>query len=107
LEGAASRLAGVRADAHLAADVVADPQAAEWETTNVHQVATAIVHAAWVRTETRGGHFRTDFPEPDPAWERRVELALAEDGTLAEVYLGVRRSRARIGAEWVSPPTGR
>jgi L-aspartate oxidase len=85
LEAAAERLAGVRADAHVAADVVADPQAAEWETTNVHQVATALVHAAWVRTETRGGHFRTDFPAPDPAWERRVELALDDDGILAEV----------------------
>ncbi len=85
LDAAAGRLAAVRTDAHLASDVVADPQVAEWETTNVHQVATALVHAAWVRTETRGGHFRTDFPAPDPAWERRVELALDDDGTLAEV----------------------
>jgi L-aspartate oxidase len=85
LETAAERLAGVRTDAHLAADVVADPQAAEWETTNVHQVATALVHAARVRTETRGGHFRTDFPQPDPAWERRVEVALDDDGALREV----------------------
>jgi L-aspartate oxidase len=63
--------------------VVAGPQAAEWETTNVHQVATALVHAATARTESRGGHFRADHPDRDPAWERRVTLALDDDGALA------------------------
>lgn len=76
------RLAAVRADAHLAAEVVAEPQAAEWETTNVHQVARALTRAAWVREETRGGHYRTDFPEPDDAWKRRVEIWLDDDGVL-------------------------
>ncbi|GAB6938259.1 L-aspartate oxidase [Isoptericola variabilis] len=85
LERAAQALAGVRTDAHRAADVVADPQVAEWETTTVHQVASALVHAARVREESRGGHFRTDFPVPDPAWQRRVTLGLDEDGTLREV----------------------
>ncbi|MFE5294475.1 L-aspartate oxidase [Isoptericola sp. NPDC056618] len=85
LERAAQALAGVRTDAHRATDVVADPQVAEWETTTVHQVASALVHAARVREESRGGHFRTDFPAPDPAWRRRVTLALDEDGTLREV----------------------
>ncbi|MEL7976547.1 L-aspartate oxidase [Isoptericola sp. F-RaC21] len=85
LERAAGVLAGVRTDAHRAADVVADPQAAEWETTAVHQVASALVHAAALREESRGGHFRTDFPAPDPAWRRRVTLALDDDGALREV----------------------
>jgi L-aspartate oxidase len=76
------RLGAVRADAHLAADVVAEPQAAEWETTNVHQVARALTRAAWVREETRGGHYRTDFPAPDAAWRRRVEVRLDDDGVL-------------------------
>lgn len=76
------RLAAVRADAHLAAEVVAEPQAAEWETTNVHQVARALTRAARVREETRGGHYRTDFPKPDDAWKRRVEVRLDADGVL-------------------------
>ncbi|MGO2741189.1 MAG: L-aspartate oxidase, partial [Cellulosimicrobium funkei] len=78
----AARLAAVRTDAHEASDVVAQPQAAEWETTNVHQVATALTAAAALRTESRGGHFRTDFPASDPAWERRVLVSLGADGTL-------------------------
>ena len=82
LERADAVLAAVRTDAHLATDVVAAPQVAEWETTNVHQVARALVRAAWARTETRGGHFRTDFPVTDPAWERRVSVALDDDGVL-------------------------
>ncbi|MFD6176628.1 MULTISPECIES: L-aspartate oxidase [unclassified Isoptericola] len=85
LERAAGLLAAVRTDAHRADDVVADPQVAEWETTTVHQVASALVHAAWVRAESRGGHFRTDFPAPDPAWQRRITLALDDDGALREV----------------------
>ncbi|MFB7888771.1 L-aspartate oxidase [Cellulosimicrobium cellulans] len=82
LAAAAARLAAVRTDAHEASDVVAQPQAAEWETTNVHQVATALTAAAALRTESRGGHFRTDFPDTDPAWERRVLVSLDADGTL-------------------------
>ncbi|MGO1339854.1 MAG: L-aspartate oxidase, partial [Cellulosimicrobium funkei] len=53
LAAAAARLAAVRTDAHEASDVVAQPQAAEWETTNVHQVATALTAAAALRTESR------------------------------------------------------
>ncbi|MFC8924092.1 L-aspartate oxidase [Cellulosimicrobium sp. NPDC057127] len=82
LAAAARRLAAVRSDAHEASDVVAQPQAAEWETTNIHQVATALTAAATLRTESRGGHFRTDFPSTDLAWERRVLVSLDDDGSL-------------------------
>jgi L-aspartate oxidase len=83
LARAAARLAAVRTDAHEASDVVAQPQAAEWETTNIHQVATALTAAATFRTESRGGHFRTDFPATELAWERRVLVSLDDDGVLA------------------------
>ena len=76
------RLSAVRADAHLAAEVMAEPQAAEWETTNVHQVARALTRAAWLREETRGGHYRTDFPKPEEAWKRRIKVWLDDDGVL-------------------------
>ncbi|OCI29658.1 L-aspartate oxidase [Oerskovia enterophila] len=82
LRTAADRLAAVRTDAHRATDVVAVPQTAEWETTNVHQVATVLTEAALLREESRGGHFRTDFPEVEPAWARRIEVTLGADGEL-------------------------
>lgn len=86
LTAAAAKLAQVRTDAYvpepLAGDLSAQPQTAEWETSNVHQVASALTAAALVRAESRGGHCRTDFPLPDPAWERRVVVRLDDDGVL-------------------------
>ncbi|MEK8227640.1 hypothetical protein NKG05_18265 [Oerskovia sp. M15] len=79
---AAEKLAAVRTDAHRSTDVVAAPQAAEWETTNVHQVATVLTEAALLRDESRGGHFRTDFPAVEPTWARRIEITLGADGEL-------------------------
>ncbi len=55
------------------------PQVAEWETTNVAQTAGALIAAARERTESRGGHFRTDFPDTDDAnW--KVRLSVTYDG---------------------------
>ena len=85
LAAALGRLAQVRTDADRRRDdgrTLAEPQPAEWETTNVHQVATAITTAALSRTESRGGHFRTDFPLPDEAWRLRQVLTLDPDGVL-------------------------
>ncbi|WP_262402540.1 hypothetical protein [Actinomadura sp. CNU-125] len=40
-----------------------------WEATNLHTVASAIVAAARHREETRGSHWREDFPErSDARW---------------------------------------
>ena len=93
LLAAAHVLASVRTDAHLAPGgpagtstgllpVVAAPQAAEWETTNVHQVASVLTATALERTESRGGHFRSDYPVRDPAWLQRLEVQLDADGRL-------------------------
>ncbi|NNM86857.1 MAG: L-aspartate oxidase [Phycisphaerales bacterium] len=40
-------------------------QPAGWELQNMLQVATLIVKSAQLRQETRGVHYRTDFPETD------------------------------------------
>ncbi len=82
LRQALGDLARVPSDVHLRPDVMASPQAAEWETSNVFQVAAALALAALVREESRGGHFRTDFPAPDDAWLRHVVLQLGADGEL-------------------------
>lgn len=82
LAAAARALAEVPTDAHRRGDVLAGPATAEWETTNLHQVATALTEVAARRTETRGGHYREDFPEPDDAWRVRQVAWLDADGRL-------------------------
>ena len=47
---------------------VSDAKSAE--DANLLVVARAIVASALARRESRGGHYRTDFPEPDPAQAR-------------------------------------
>ena len=41
-------------------------------------IAWALARAAFRRQESRGGHFRTDFPHTDPSW--RVRQAVSCDG---------------------------
>ncbi|MEA2514728.1 MAG: Fumarate reductase flavoprotein C-term, partial [Thermomicrobiales bacterium] len=38
-----------------------------WEVQNLALAAGAVVTAATLRHESRGAHFRADFPEPNPA----------------------------------------
>ncbi len=47
---------------------------AGWEVQNMLTAAYMIVEAALRRTETRGVHFREDFPESDPIWARHQVL---------------------------------
>jgi L-aspartate oxidase len=49
---------------------------AAWEATDLHAVATALVAAALRREETRGAHWREDFPEPDEAWRGHLVTTL-------------------------------
>lgn len=38
--------------------------------------------AALAREESRGGHYRSDFPASDPAWRRRLYVELGADGAV-------------------------
>ncbi|MEO5709950.1 MAG: L-aspartate oxidase [Nocardioidaceae bacterium] len=50
---------------------------AAWETTNLLTIASALVDAAMLRQETRGSHWREDFPDRDDAhWARHVDVML-------------------------------
>ena len=51
-----------------------------WEATNLATVATAIVAAASVREETRGSHWREDFPRVDDAWLLHVDIVARPEG---------------------------
>jgi succinate dehydrogenase/fumarate reductase flavoprotein subunit len=43
-----------------------------WEVSNLYFLATAIVRSALTRTESRGSHWRSDFPEVDAKWQSRI-----------------------------------
>jgi L-aspartate oxidase len=43
-------------------------------------VASAVVAAAELRRESRGAHFRTDFPSSSEWWRRRISVRLDADG---------------------------
>lgn len=77
LEAAAGELAG------LASRDGAYPCTEDWETTNVHALATVLVHQALLREETRGSHWREDFPKRnDERWRVRLVSSLDERGKL-------------------------
>jgi L-aspartate oxidase len=59
---------------------------AAWEATDLHAVATALVAAARRREETRGAHWREDFPDADEAW--RGHLVTTLTGTTFERATG-------------------
>jgi L-aspartate oxidase len=47
-----------------------DQQLRLWaETRNLLDVAYLILKSAAFRTESRGGHYRLDYPQPDPDWQ--------------------------------------
>ncbi len=92
LAAAATVLAAVptASTRHSAGKGGVTPSTAEWETTNLHQVASALTMAAAARTETRGGHYRQDHPETDDArWRGRTVLALDADGILTSRFCRV------------------
>ncbi len=59
---------------------------ASWEATNLLTVASALVAAATRREETRGCHWRDDFPEARDGWHGHLLAVLAPDGTLSEAW---------------------
>ena len=84
LQRAMSRGAGVLRSAEslkeaAVAVAAADPApagTAAWEAANLYTVAGALVAAATKREETRGCHWREDFPEASDAWLGHLLVSL-------------------------------
>jgi len=51
------------------------------EARNLLSVGRLVTAAALARRESRGGHYRSDFPAPDPEWQRRIHVTVAADGS--------------------------
>ena len=52
------------------------------EARNLLGIGRLVAAAALERLESRGGHYRSDYPVPDdPAWQRRLFLTAAPDGS--------------------------
>ncbi|MFD1080604.1 L-aspartate oxidase [Micromonospora andamanensis] len=58
------------------------PRTADWEATNLLTVAATLVAAAYARQETRGCHWREDFPVADERWHGHLVGAVGGSGRL-------------------------
>jgi L-aspartate oxidase len=68
----------------------AAPCVEAWETTNLFQLAQAILKAALIRQETRGSHWRADFPESSDLWRKRIVQSLDQSGNWHTEYQEVK-----------------
>ena len=79
---------GMRAALRIICDLEKTSHSGRFD--NVVAAAKLIAVCALQRTESRGGHARTDFPDTDPAWRHRTEITLAEADVKASQMLGDR-----------------
>ncbi len=70
----AESLGGARAVVGEIASMLADEPATvgAGELGNLLRLADALLDAALARTESRGAHARSEYPDTDPAWRRRI-----------------------------------
>jgi L-aspartate oxidase len=84
-----TRHVGVIRDAEGLARALADIARIERTATsralrNMATAALLIAAAAWKRQESRGGHYRSDYPQPDPAQANRTFITLGGARKIAE-----------------------
>ena len=66
-----------------------DPSLARYETRSLHVVASLIARCALAREESRGAHYRTDFPEKSAAFQKHSLIARARAVTFEASSLAV------------------
>ena len=91
LQQAMTRGAGVLRSAQTLAEtsevLVKVVQASrDWELDNLLTVATALVGVAHARRETRGCHWREDFPADDPEWRGHLLAGINGSGALTQTW---------------------
>ena len=83
MAGAASTSGESFGDPELGDNTPVRPSRRTWEGTNLLTVAVAMVAAARARTESRGCHRRTDYPESSDAWQTHLDVSLDAVGEVA------------------------
>ena len=63
-----------------------EPCVEAWEATNLFQLAQAILKAALIRQETRGSHWREDFPNTSDLWRKRIVQFMDPSGAWITGY---------------------
>ncbi|MBX6356482.1 MAG: L-aspartate oxidase [Micromonosporaceae bacterium] len=96
LQQAMTRGAGVLRSAESLAATAAElsrlgaaggrPRTASWEAANLVTVASALVAAAYARQETRGCHWREDFPVTRDAWRGHLLAEIGPAGSLTATW---------------------
>lgn len=61
-----------------------------WEATNLYHLALVIVTSALIREETRGSHWREDFPNESGLWLRRIVESMDSSGNLTQRFAEVK-----------------
>jgi L-aspartate oxidase len=73
--------------ATLAVDRSVDVDQDAWETTNLHTVSTLLASAALLRQETRGSHWREDFPDREDLTQSGHHDWWLQDGAPAHAFV--------------------
>jgi len=69
---------GLKKALHIIAHLEATAEGVTRSFLNMTSSATLVAAAALRRTESRGGHFRTDYPDKNPDWRNHSLMTLAE-----------------------------
>ncbi len=56
------------------------PDIDSWESTNLYLLATAIIQGALARQESRGSHWRSDYPLTSEAYRKRITQSFDREG---------------------------
>jgi L-aspartate oxidase len=82
----ADSLAATAKELSRLAEQRAAPRNAAWEATNLVTVAAALVAAAQTRRETRGCHWREDYPVAEDEWRGHLLNGIDRAGRLTQIF---------------------
>lgn len=68
-----------------------EPRIEAWEASNLYLLAMAICRSALERTETRGSHWRSDFPESSDWWQKRILQQYDQFGNWSSTMIEVEK----------------